>query len=73
VDGKERKRAKAGGQAPVHLLAAITHGSGLVIGHRSGNPATDLRSRLSLRRWRCLGLRPYTQMELDDLILSAIL
>lgn len=27
----------------------------------------------SLRRWRCLGLRPYTQMELDDLILSAIL
>lgn len=32
VDGKERKRAKAGGQAPVHLLAAITHGSGVVIG-----------------------------------------
>src|SRR5215211_2198667 len=32
VDGKERKRAKAGGQPTVHLLAAITHGSGLVIG-----------------------------------------
>ena len=32
VDGKERKRAKAGGQARVQLLAAITHGSGLVIG-----------------------------------------
>lgn len=32
VDGKERKRAKAGGRATVHLLAAITHGSGLVIG-----------------------------------------
>jgi predicted transposase YbfD/YdcC len=32
VDGKERKRAKAGGQRPVHLLAAITHASGLVIG-----------------------------------------
>jgi len=26
--GKERKRAKAGGHRPVHLLAAITHGSG---------------------------------------------
>jgi len=25
VDGKERKRAKAGGKTKVHLLAAITH------------------------------------------------
>jgi len=32
VDGKQRKRAKAGGQPKVHLLAAITHASGLVIG-----------------------------------------
>jgi predicted transposase YbfD/YdcC len=32
VDGKERKRAKAGGKAKVHLLAAITHVRGLVIG-----------------------------------------
>src|SRR5215470_16667143 len=31
VDGKERKRAKVGGQPRVHLLAAITHASGLVI------------------------------------------
>jgi len=32
VDGKERKLAKAGGKKKVHLLAAITHGTGLVIG-----------------------------------------
>jgi predicted transposase YbfD/YdcC len=32
VDGKERKLAKAAGKTKVHLLAAITHGSGLVIG-----------------------------------------
>jgi predicted transposase YbfD/YdcC len=32
VDGKERKLAKAGGNKKVHLLAAITHGTGLVIG-----------------------------------------
>jgi hypothetical protein len=31
VDGKERKLAKAGGKK-VHLLAAVTHGAGLVIG-----------------------------------------
>ena len=31
VDGKERKLAKAGGKSKVHLLAAITHGTGLVI------------------------------------------
>lgn len=31
VDGKERKLAKAGGKAKVHLLGAITHVSGLVI------------------------------------------
>src|SRR5712691_9314359 len=31
VDGKERRLAKAGGQKKVHLLAAITHGTGLVI------------------------------------------
>jgi len=31
VDGKERKLAKAGGKQKVHLLAAITHGTGLVI------------------------------------------
>jgi len=31
VDGKERKLAKAGGKKKVHLLAAITHGTGLVI------------------------------------------
>lgn len=32
VDGKERKLAKAGGNKKVHLLAAITHVPGLVIG-----------------------------------------
>jgi len=32
VDGKERKRAKAGGKNKVHLLAAVTHVTGLVIG-----------------------------------------
>ena len=32
VDGKERKLAKAGGSKKVHLLGAITHGTGLVIG-----------------------------------------
>ena len=32
VDGKERKGAKAGGRKKVHLLGAITHGTGLVIG-----------------------------------------
>jgi predicted transposase YbfD/YdcC len=32
VDGKERKLAKAGGKKKVHLLGAITHGTGLVIG-----------------------------------------
>jgi predicted transposase YbfD/YdcC len=31
VDGKERKLAKAGGKKKVHLLGAITHGTGLVI------------------------------------------
>jgi predicted transposase YbfD/YdcC len=31
VDGKERKLAKAGGKKKVHLLAAVTHGTGLVI------------------------------------------
>jgi hypothetical protein len=31
-DGKERKLAKAGGKKKVHLLGAITHGTGLVIG-----------------------------------------
>ncbi len=31
VDGKERRLAKAGGRKKVHLLAAITHGTGLVI------------------------------------------
>lgn len=32
VDGKERKLAKAGGKAKVHLLGAVTHVTGLVIG-----------------------------------------
>ncbi|HEX9541192.1 MAG TPA: ISAs1 family transposase [Streptosporangiaceae bacterium] len=32
VDGKERKLAKAGGKKKVHLLAAVTHVTGLVIG-----------------------------------------
>jgi predicted transposase YbfD/YdcC len=32
VDGKERKLAKAGGRKKVHLLAAVTHVPGLVIG-----------------------------------------
>ena len=32
VDGKERKLAKAAGKAKVHLLAAVTHVTGLVIG-----------------------------------------
>ena len=32
VDGKERKLAKAGGNKKVHLLGAITHLTGLVIG-----------------------------------------
>jgi predicted transposase YbfD/YdcC len=32
ADGKERKGAKAGGKTKVHLLAAITHVTGLVIG-----------------------------------------
>jgi predicted transposase YbfD/YdcC len=31
ADGKERRLAKAGGKKKVHLLAAITHGTGLVI------------------------------------------
>ena len=52
VDGKERKLAKAGGRKKVHLLAAITHGSGLVIGQdkvaKSGkaNEVTHLRPLL---------------------------
>jgi hypothetical protein len=32
VDGKERKLAKAGAKAKVHLMAAATHVTGLVIG-----------------------------------------
>jgi len=32
VDGKERKLAKAGGKKKVHLLGAVTHVAGLVIG-----------------------------------------
>jgi predicted transposase YbfD/YdcC len=32
VDGKERKLAKVGGKKKVHLLGAVTHGAGLVIG-----------------------------------------
>ena len=32
VDGKERKGAKAGGNRKVHLLAAVTHVPGIVIG-----------------------------------------
>jgi Transposase DDE domain len=32
VDGKERKLAKAGGNKKVHLLAAVTHVPGIVIG-----------------------------------------
>ena len=32
VDGKERKGAKAGGKKKVHLLAAVTHTPGIVIG-----------------------------------------
>jgi predicted transposase YbfD/YdcC len=32
VDGKERKGAKAGGNKKVHLLAAVTHTPGIVIG-----------------------------------------
>jgi hypothetical protein len=32
VDGKERKLAKAAGKAKVHLLGAVTHVTGLVIG-----------------------------------------
>ena len=32
VDGKERKGAKAGGSKKVHLLAAVTHTPGIVIG-----------------------------------------
>jgi hypothetical protein len=32
VDGKEGKLAKAGGNKKVHLLGAITHRTGLVIG-----------------------------------------
>src|SRR5258708_8537951 len=32
VDGKERKLAKAGGSRKVHLLGAVTHVTGLVIG-----------------------------------------
>jgi predicted transposase YbfD/YdcC len=32
VDGKQRKLAKAGGKAKVHLLGALTHVTGLIIG-----------------------------------------
>lgn len=32
VDGKERKGAKSGGKKKVHLLAAVTHTPGIVIG-----------------------------------------
>jgi predicted transposase YbfD/YdcC len=32
VDGKERKLAKAGGKKKVHLIAAVTHVPGIVIG-----------------------------------------
>ncbi len=52
VDGKERKLAKAGGKAKVHLLGAITHAAGLVIGQdkvaRSGkaNEVTHFRPLL---------------------------
>ena len=35
VDGKERKLAKAGGKKKAHLLAAVTHVTGLVIGQES--------------------------------------
>ncbi|MCA1682339.1 MAG: transposase family protein, partial [Actinobacteria bacterium] len=52
VDGKERKLAKAGGNRKVHLLAAVTHVTGLVIGQdkvaRSGkaNEVTHFRPLL---------------------------
>ena len=52
VDGKERKHAKAGGNKKVHLLAAVTHVLGAVIGQdkvaRSGkaNEVTHFRPLL---------------------------
>jgi len=52
VDGKERKHAKAGGKKKVHLLAAVTHVLGAVIGQdkvaRSGkaNEVTHFRPLL---------------------------
>ena len=52
VDGKERKLAKAGGKKKVHLLAAVTHVLGAVIGQdkvaRSGkaNEVTHFRPLL---------------------------
>ena len=39
VDGKERKRAKSGGQKKVHLLAAVTHAPGIVIAQDKGAKA----------------------------------
>jgi predicted transposase YbfD/YdcC len=52
VDGKERRLAKAGGKKKVHLLGAVTHVTGLVIGQdrvaRSGkaNEVTHFRPLL---------------------------
>ena len=52
VDGKERKLAKAGGKKNVHLLGAITHVTGLVIGQdkvaKAGkaNEVTDFKPLL---------------------------
>jgi predicted transposase YbfD/YdcC len=64
VDGKERKLAKAAGKAKVHLLGAITHVTGLVIGQdkvaKSGkaNEVTHFRPLLE-------------PLPLDDVLITA--
>src|SRR5438034_1682351 len=64
VDGKERKLAKAGGKKKVHLLGAITHVTGLVIGQdrvaKSGkaNEITHFRPLLE-------------PLPLDDVLITA--
>ena len=56
VDGKERKLAKAGGKKKVHLLGAVTHVTGLVIGQ--DKVAKSGKANESFRRPPTIGAPP---------------
>ena len=61
VDGKERRLAKAGGKKKVHLLGAITHVTGLVIGQdrvaKAGKASEVTHFKPLLEPWRGRAVR----------------